>query len=50
MLYTAHLAMSGIWTCNLFVMGTDCISSCKSNYNTIMTTTAPLKSLYYCAT
>jgi hypothetical protein len=41
MLYQKHLAMSGIQTHNLVVIGTDCIGSCKSNYHTIMTTTAP---------
>jgi hypothetical protein len=29
--------MYGMWT----LIGTDCIGSCKSNYHTIMTTTAP---------
>ena len=38
-LYQVHLAMSGIRTHNLVVIGTDCIDSCKSNYHTIMTTT-----------
>jgi hypothetical protein len=31
-----HLTMNG-----LVVIGTDCTDSCKSNYHTIMTTTAP---------
>jgi hypothetical protein len=26
----------------LVVIGTDCIGSCKNNYHTIMTTTAPI--------
>ena len=34
-LYRVHLAMSGISSHNLVVIGTDGIGSCKSNYNTI---------------
>jgi hypothetical protein len=30
-----------LWQLVLLVIGTDCIGSCKSNYYTIMTTTAP---------
>jgi hypothetical protein len=37
LLYQVHLSMNGI----LVVIGTDCISSRKSNYHTIMTTAAP---------
>jgi hypothetical protein len=40
MLYPVHLAMNGVRT--LVVIGTDCTGSCKSNYYTIQTTTAPL--------
>ena len=40
---TPHL--SGIWTHNVRVIGTGCIGSCKSNYHTITTTTAPWISL-----
>ena len=43
MLNRVHLAMSGIQTHNLVVIGTDCIGSYKSNYYTITTTTAPRK-------
>ena len=42
MLYLVHLAMSGIRTHNLLMIGTDCIGSCKSNYHMIMTKTAPI--------
>jgi hypothetical protein len=42
MLYRAHLAMNGVLNHNvLVVIGTDCTSSCKSNYHTITTMTAP---------
>jgi len=34
MLYRVHLAMSGIQTQTLVVIGTDYIGSCKSNYHT----------------
>jgi len=40
MLYRVHLAMRGIITHHLVVIGTDCTGSCKSNYHTITTTTA----------
>ena len=33
--------MKGIWLTMLVVLGTDCIGSYKSNYHTIMATTAP---------
>jgi hypothetical protein len=39
MLYRVHIAMAGFELPTLVVRGTDCIDSCKSNYNTIMTTT-----------
>jgi hypothetical protein len=34
--------MSGFYFSSLVVIGTDCIGSCKSDYHTITTTTAPL--------
>jgi hypothetical protein len=40
-LYQVHIAMCGIQTYNLSVIGTDCIGSCKSNYHAIMTTVFP---------
>jgi hypothetical protein len=33
-LYLVHLALSGIRTTTLVVIGTDCIGSCISNYHT----------------
>ena len=41
MLYRVHLAMSGVWTHNLLVIGIDCTDSWKTNYHTITTTMAP---------
>ena len=41
--------ITGFVLTTLVVIGTDCIVSCKSNYHTIMTTTAPVyiwKALY----
>jgi hypothetical protein len=32
-----HFAMSGIWSTNFVVIGTDCIGSCKANYHMITT-------------
>jgi hypothetical protein len=40
MLYRVYLAMKGIRTHTLVVIGTDCTCSCKSNYHTITATTA----------
>ena len=36
MLYRVHLAWVGFKLTTLVVIGTDCISSCKSNYHTIV--------------
>ena len=41
MLHWLHLAWTGFEITMLVVIGTDCIGSCKSNYHTITTTTAP---------
>ena len=42
MLYRAHLAMNGVLNHNvLVVIDTDWTGSCKSNYHTITTMTAP---------
>ena len=38
MLYWVHLAWAGFNLTTLAVIGTDCIGSCKSNYETIVTT------------
>jgi hypothetical protein len=43
MLYQVHLAMNRVRTHNVVVIYTDCTGSCKSNYHTITTMTAPLK-------
>ena len=40
MLYRLHLPMNGLELTTLVVIGTDCTGSCKSNYHTIMVTTA----------
>ena len=42
-LYHIMLYRAGFELTTLVVIGTDCISSCKFNYHTITTTTAPLK-------
>ena len=41
MLYRVHLAWAGFELSTLVVIGTDCIGSCKSNYQTITTMTVP---------
>jgi len=41
-LYRVHIAWAGFDITTLVVMGTDCTASCKSNYHTITTTTAPM--------
>jgi hypothetical protein len=41
MLNRVHLAMSGFELTTLVVIGTDCTGSCKLNYHSITTTTAP---------
>ena len=41
MLYRVHLAINGVRTYALVVIGTDCTCHCKSNYHTITTTTIP---------
>jgi hypothetical protein len=41
MLYQVHLVWAGFELTMLVVINTDCIGSCKSNYHTIMTMTAP---------
>jgi len=41
MLYRVHIAWAGFELTTLVVIGTDYIGSCKSNYDTITTTTAP---------
>jgi dethiobiotin synthetase len=42
MLYQEHLAINGLELTTLVVIGIDCTGSCKSNYHTITTTTAPV--------
>ena len=41
MLYQVHLVWAGFEFTPLMVIGTDCTGSCKSNYHTITTKTAP---------
>jgi hypothetical protein len=43
MLYRVHRALTGFDPTTLVVIGTDYIGSYKSNYLTVMTTTAPCK-------
>jgi len=42
MLYRVHLASARFELPTLILIGTDCIGSCKSNYHTITTMTAPV--------
>ena len=42
MLYRVHIAWAGFELITLVVIGTACSDSCKSNYNTIVTTTTTL--------
>jgi hypothetical protein len=42
MLYRVHFARAGFELTTSVVIGTDCISNCKSNYHTITTMTTPL--------
>ena len=46
MLYRVHFAWAGFELTTLVVIGTDCIGSCKSNYQMLTTTTASI--LYKC--
>jgi hypothetical protein len=50
MLYRIHLTWAGFELTTLVVIGTDCIGSCKSNYHTITTMTAPWLEMceYFC--
>jgi hypothetical protein len=41
-LYHVHLAWAGFELTTLVVIGTECTSSCKSNYHKIMPMTAPI--------
>jgi hypothetical protein len=41
MLYRVHFTWTWLELITLVVIGTDCIGSCKSNYNTITTAKAP---------
>jgi hypothetical protein len=45
LLYRVHLAWVGFELTTLMVIGTDCIDSCKFNYNMITATTVPIVSL-----
>jgi len=43
LLYQVPLAMNGVRNTTLVMIGTSCTGSCKSNYHTITTITAPSK-------
>ena len=47
LLYRVHLEMTGSELTTLVVIGNDCTGSCKSNYRTITTTTAPNHNLIH---
>ena len=48
MLFQVHLILLGFELTTLVMIGTDCISSCKSNYHTITTMTVPVyNSIFY---
>jgi hypothetical protein len=47
MLYWVHLVWAEFELTTLVVIGTDCIGSCRSNYHTIMTTTAALSEIIF---
>jgi len=46
MFYRVHLVWAGFKFTTSVVIGTDCKGSCKSNYHTITTTTAPVSWWY----
>ena len=48
MLYRVTLVEAGFELTNLVVKSTDCIGSCKSNYNAITTTTAAFTVMGVC--
>ena len=47
MVYWVHLVWAEFELTTLVVIGTDCIGSCRSNYHTIMTTTAALSEIIF---
>ena len=47
MLYRVHLAMNWFELTTLVVISTDYTGSCKSNYHTITTTTAPFHKIIW---
>jgi len=48
MLYRVHLTFAGFKLTMLVVLGTDWMGSYRSNYETIMTTTAPILTIKKC--